>query len=264
MKNFGCDFEFTVLPNQIKEMVNDPELEKLKKAQEETKKLEEISELQRNISNAKRSVFITLKNNTKNTFNLSQHKLFSGDWLCQPTEVLPPNGMVEFGSKNTEAMNGTSGIVQYGFTEGKSDIKISWDNPFFEKSVFNKYSPVNFKIETKKSVNRNNAILIYEINENVEEEKEKDLSSNNNFIESLMFRIFSYNTHLFPPGQNVIDDPIRRSKLISDSINKSVANELFFCRGNFDIICLQDVYYNPCKEILEENLKSDFPHIATR
>ena len=146
-------------------------------------------------------------------------KLFQGSWLCVPAEEVKPGAFIEFGSKSDGSLTGTCGVVQYSFKEGKSDLRISWDNPFFEKSCFNKYAPAGFAVETREMVDKNSALLFYDIVESAEvEEKQEKEEDSQQFIQNLKFKLISHNSHLFPPSRSLITDPMRRAKLLCECL----------------------------------------------
>eukprot|EP01091_Cochliopodium_minus_P010801 TRINITY_DN2949_c0_g1_i10.p1 TRINITY_DN2949_c0_g1~~TRINITY_DN2949_c0_g1_i10.p1 ORF type:complete len:361 (-),score=96.69 TRINITY_DN2949_c0_g1_i10:885-1967(-) len=73
-------------------------------------------------------------------------------------------------------------------------------------------------------------------------------------------KFLSLNCLLLPPKIASIKDPLTRSRCLAEIINEEENSE----DGGYDVICLQEVFYTECKNIITNTIKKNFPHIIQK
>lgn len=98
-------------------------------------------------SKSSRSVTVTVKNATNNSFYRKKFELTRGSWTCLPPDVFLPGKTASFGARGSSLMTGTTGRVVYQSENSSEAIELFYDNPFLGEVQVIHSRPLDFRLD---------------------------------------------------------------------------------------------------------------------
>jgi hypothetical protein len=96
------------------------------------------------VSNAARSVHVTVKNTTSFGLLLTSSNLGHGIWTSAPLGIILPNKTVSWESESNGTATGTEGVARFDVFQGdrflNGEVYVHWNNPFVGSNSYN-WSP---------------------------------------------------------------------------------------------------------------------------